>query len=195
MSLLTWPNLKLFCPATCTISLLDNLRMTRSEETGSVQASERPGSRWKLDLTWSARYNRDLAQIEAKIHEGRGRVNTWSLWHFARPIPRGLMTGTPTVLGNHAQGALQMQILTVSGNTFLPGDMFSVNGQLLQCVNCTGTGTLTVGFVPNLKAAVATDTVVVYTRPTAPFRLLNSVAIPYSPVASPGFSASFEEDV
>ncbi len=189
-----WPTSRVFYPNNCAPILIDNARVNVSEETGTIQTVERPGQRWRFNVGWAAKKNVDLASVHAKLAEGFGRVGTFEIFAFHRPVPLIPMTGVRTTVNAVPQGASEIQVAMPSGMNFSVGDWISINGQLLVVYASPKTGDVaTVRFSPRAKAAVPTGTTVFYNYARAEFRLLAPAEIKFEPKASRGFTATFEE--
>lgn len=195
MAIVIWPADKRFCPATMTIGLKGSVRLAASEETGDVQTAEVPGSKWMISATWPGRGADAQGAIEAIFAKIRGKVNRVALFHWGRQRPLNFSTGSITTTGNFAQGDTTLLLYAPTGQTFRPGEMIGILGQLFMIVDATGSGNLTVTVSPNLRAAVPSGTNIDYIRPTANFILTSdSVDLSIGPGGrGESFSASFME--
>ena len=181
MSLITWPS---FDVASCTLKLSTNQRVSASPFGGSEQAVDMLNDRWLLSLALPQNSHATAQKIEAFIGAMRGKTNTVNLYHFARPLPTGTARGATTKINTlAAQGASSIIVKNVSPSTgtLLAGDMLSAGTQLLMvATNCTAVaGVVTVPLVNRLRASLAVDVDVVWSSPTATFRLMDSSGIAY----------------
>lgn len=152
---------------------------------------------WTATMSLPPRTRANAAAIEAFLNSFRGLVQTVDLYHFARPIPRGTMRGTPTV-EVHWGGDSTIGILTTPGATLEAGDMIGASGRLLQvaehCV-ADGSGHLIAPIVNRLSKTVAAGGAVTWDKPTAAFRLMSPASVLHVPGYAEGVSLDFIEDV
>jgi hypothetical protein len=180
-SLGTWPSS--IVPMSARLMLQTNQRVNAAPGGGSEQVIDKLNDRWMCYLTLPVRRFSEAAAVEAFLASFRGQVNTVNLWHFARPTPGGTITGAPTVLGAHAQGASSLVVLTAVGATVEAGDLVGVGGLLLMATadaTADGVGALTIPLANRLRTALANGAAVTLTQPTAPFRLLSHSGVEYS---------------
>lgn len=175
--------------------LEDNIIVSRSPMTGSIQTMEFPGALWMVNLTLPAATHADRADVEG-FFAGLRRSNRLALWHLQRPEPRGTLRGTPTVgTGGAAWGATSIPISGAVGATILRGDLFGIRGQLVMAtapVTLSG-GTGTLAFSPPLRQAVTAGTSIVWDKPTTTFVLQEPFRARYEPGADPSVSISLVE--
>jgi hypothetical protein len=195
MSAITLP--AAFVPRTCQLTLVTNQRVGASPFGGSEQAIDLLNDRWTLSAELAQSKHANSAWREAFIGAMRGQVNTVSLWHFARPAPRGTVRGTLTLSANAAQGAASITVTgcSPSTGTLLAGDMLGVGGLLLMVQSdCTAVaGVITVPLSNRLRTAQLSGAAVTWDKPTAPFRLLSTSGVMYSPGAASTVSFDFGE--
>jgi hypothetical protein len=142
--------------------------------TKSTQTIEMPGARWVITLGWQ-----DLPMDIAPVFEGfiaslRGKSNRFTSHNFYRPIPRGTLRGTPTVVGSHSKGVSSISLQTTASATLLAGDFIGVNGELKMVradVTASGAGAMTVTVEPPLRNALSNAMPITWDRPTARFIL------------------------
>lgn len=175
--------------------LRTNVLVSPSPLSGSVDTLELPGARWVFGLDYDPAYFEEQAEREALWTEMGAQANRMALYHFARPVPRGTMRGSPTLSATAAAGATSLSISTTSGNTLLKGDMLGVGGQLVQVVAdaTAAAGVLTVSIRPALRAQVASGQPVTWDKPTSLFIPSGPVAIPYNGSMGEGFSVEMVE--
>ena len=189
-----------FVPNACTFVQSTNQRVSASPFGGSEQAIDLLNDRWKASMQLSAKTPDEGAWIEAFIGAMRGQVNTVDLYHFARPVPRGTIRGSLTLNANAAQGASSIQITgcSPSNGTFLGGDMMGVGGLLVMAAPGTYTasaGIVTVSITNRLRAAQSSGAVVTWNKPTAPFRLLSTSDVQFTPGQTQPVTFDFGEKI
>lgn len=197
----TWPDGRLFTPATATLRVVDNTqRAAESALTGDVQTTSLPGARWAWDFDFATDDLRQRAQVEAYLVRLSGRQHRVRLWDIKRPAPAGTINHTGVATSaSAAQFAEQLQLSGCgAGATLLAGDWFSVAGQLLMCVAdaaANGSGVMTVQHRHMLRQAVASGAPVTLHRPSALFiRTESGLALPRAAgKRQPGFSTQFVE--
>jgi hypothetical protein len=114
--------------------------------------------------------------LRALLLQLRGGANRLLIYDLAQPTFRGTGGGSPVVNGAGQSGGS----LAISGctpnvtNWALPGDKFSVNGELKMVVapaNTNASGQTTLTFEPVLRASPANGAPLTVTNPTAKFML------------------------
>ncbi len=188
MSTITYPSTRLFDPASFDFWLVESVRTSRSLLSGSVQTIALPGAKWNAIVTLRGGTPAEAAGREAWIASIRGGINLVSMWHLQRPEPRGTMRGSPTVATTAPAGATSIAI-TGTG-TLAAGDMLGINGQLVM-ITAWSTGFIDV--VPALRQQATAGTAIVWSKPSALFRLTSPVQSRYEPMWSPGPSLQLEE--
>ena len=167
------------------MALVPNNRAHSSPYTQSVQVIDLLGERWRLAFTLPVRTHAEGAAVEAYLARLLGMRHEVSLWHFARPVPRGTMRGTPTLASDATQGASSFAVTTTAGATLLAGDIFGLNGQLFMVAAdamADGAGAMTVTTVNRARAAISSGAGVTWDKPTANFRMTgDSVPVVYVP--------------
>lgn len=195
MSLITLP--AAFVPRTVALRMDTNQRVAASQFGGSEQARDLLNDRWIMDVSLPESAHADGAWREAFIASFRGQVNWVALHHFLRPEPRGTMRGTPVLVGTHAQGAAALSITGgTAGGTLLAGDMLGVGGLLVMVaadVTLDGSGAGAVQLVNRLRVAQSGGVSVVWSRPTANFRLIDYTGVSYAPGVASAPSFTFGE--
>ena len=186
------------CPVGYSFTVAPNKRAF----AGGLGAEEPPvdllEDRWMVSMTLDISQGVKAGQVEAYINRLSGGFNTTNLHHFSRPVPRGTATTSSGLTFNASKGADTVIITTSIGATLLPGDMLKVGTLLLQVSeSCTanGVGQLTVPLVNRLRVNLTAGAAVVLSSPTATFRLLQSVAMPYGPAYAEGVTLMFEEAI
>lgn len=193
MTVLTYPSTLVFHPAEFTPALDRNIERTRNPLTKRRKTVEHPGALWVFTLLYAPVTHEEAAELEAFWNELSDADNTLSLWHLARPMPRGTLQTNTTTAASASEGASALNLTADTGKTLLVGDMFSVvlassKVQLVQVVkNVTSVdGVMTaVSFVPPLVGAVNNGATVTVVKPTTTFDLEE----PYVPTRYVGGNA------
>jgi len=110
------------------------------------------------------------------------RQNRLTMHHQSHPEPYGTMRGSPVLSGAHSQGATTINIATTTGNTLAAGDMIGVTttaSYAVQLVRVVTGGTsaasvLSVVVEPALRASASNGAAVVWSRPAALWRRVES---------------------
>jgi hypothetical protein len=197
MSVITYPvatSPRVFTPRSFTAALQTTQRVHASPFGGSEQAVDLLNDRWLFSLELAPRTHDEAAQIEAFIGAMRGATNTTELHHFARPAPRGTISGTVTAQ-DAAQGASSIVLNATTGHTFKAGDLFGVSGLLLQvAADCTAaSGAITVPLVNRLRSAIVAGAAVTLSQPKASFRLMSAPRVQYVGGYAEGTALDFAE--
>ncbi|MDM0024072.1 hypothetical protein [Variovorax saccharolyticus] len=188
-----------FVPSTFALRSSTVQRAHSSPFGGSEQVVDLLNDRWMASMTLPPRTRDDAARIEAFIAAMRGMSNTADLWHFARPIPKGTMRGSPVLANPLFQADPNLSIGGLTpGWTLLPGDMIGCNGMLFQisavCV-ANGAGQMNALVVNRARKGAATGTAVTWDRPKVPFRLISTPSVQYVPGYAEGVALDFAEVV
>lgn len=170
MPTLTYPALSM-SPSSFMMQLKANTVTFRSPLNGAVQTGELPGAMWLGEIRYDSLSEADRRTLHAWLSQLRGMAGRFYLWDMAHPKPRGVATGTPLVNGGSQTGAtLVTDGWTASvTNILLPGDYFSVNGELKRVVSATnsnGTGQATITFEPPLRASPSDNAALTLVQPT-----------------------------
>lgn len=181
MTTLTWPTLTRSLPSQFEWSLVSNTQTFTSPLSGAIQTVEMPGARWAVSFGLNAMDATDAALWRAFTAKLRGQAGRFYLWNMARPAPRGVATGTPVVSGAGQTGnTLVTSGWTISTTGILKaGDFFNVNGELKLLVadaTSNGSGVATITFEPPLRSSPADLAVIATSKPTATFKLDESVS-------------------
>lgn len=185
-----------FSPRDFTMRLVTNQRSFSSPFGGSEQVVDLLNDRWSISLALPSSSSANAARIEAFVNAMRGMTNTCNLWHMQRPVPRGTMRGTPTVIATAPQGNAFFHIQTTAFATLLAGDMIGLNGLLLQISmdsTADSSGVLLVNIVNRLRKVCVAGLPVTWDKPTAPFRLMTNASVLYQPGYAEGVSLDFAE--
>lgn len=201
MSTIAYPSTDPFLLAEVTWSLQRNLTQRRNPLTRRRTTIEHVGALWAVTIVYPNNNHADAAQIEAFWNRASDADDVVSLWHMARPVPRGTLQSNTTTAASAAEGASTVNITATTGLTLLAGDMISLAltgaTQLVQVVAdvTSAAGVMTaVSFVPPLVGAVANGAAVVVDKPTALFRLEEPfVPAHYVPAFAPAFPVTLIE--
>lgn len=174
MTVLSWPLISRIAPGSVDWGYVSNTTVFTSPLSKSVQTIETPAVRWRVSFMLENLSQADSVLLEALLLQLRGASGRVALHHFARPSPRGTLTGTPLVKGAGQTGnSLLIDGCTV-GATLLAGDFIGVNGELKMLVaaaTASGSGEMTLFFEPPLRAAPADNAAITLVKPTATFKL------------------------
>lgn len=198
---ISYPDTRSFVPAEVAWSLQRNLTQRRNPLTRRRKTIEHVGALWAVTLTYSAHAHADMAAIEAFWNRASDAAEAVSLWHHARPMPRGTLQANTTTAASASAGASSVSIAATTGLTLFAGDMFSLAltgaTQLVQVVaDVTSVAGVmaSVSFVPPLVGDVANGAAVTVVKPTATFRLEESfVPAQYVPGYAPSFPVTLIE--
>jgi len=182
MTIQTFPTLtRMAAPRSIEWRIEANTQTFTSPLSGSVQTLELPGARWGVSFVFEDLPEADSVKLETFLAKMRGQAGRCYLYHFARPTPRGVATGTPLVKGANQTG----NTLVTDGwsnsitGILLAGDFFGVNGELKQLVedaNSNGSGEATLVFESPLRAKPADNAALTTSKPTSVFRLTSSMS-------------------
>ena len=190
-----WPTTMI--PSACSVALKKISVQFRSPLNGTLQAVEIPGERWTMALQLPARKLSNSGEAEALLAYLAGGQNQINCWHFARPRPRGTITGSPTVNGGAARGDTSMVLTTVAGYTLLAGDLFKAGNQLFQSrsdATADGGGSMTVYLVNRVRAAIANGAGVTLEQPKIAFVCVSDAnAVTYRPGVQESPAIDLEE--
>lgn len=169
----------------------------RSMLNGTPQNVELPGGRWALSLTLVPVGINSAGEIESLLNYLAGGVNTVYCWHFARPVPRGTMRGSPTVNGGVTRGATSIAITTQAGYTLKKGDMFGAGSQLFETfadATADGNGAITVQITNRVRATISNGAAVTWDRPKAQFACMaDTNPVAYSSMLQEAAALELEE--
>lgn len=156
MTIITMPTTPAFTVSR--FGLETNTQRFESSTTRAVQRVQLDGSRWIATYNLPSMKRDRAAAWQAFFLMLRGGANTFYGFDPDAVNPRGVGGGTPLVNGSSQTGSS----LNVDGcpasvtGWLLPGDYFSVNGELKMVtapVNTNGSGEATITFEPFLRTA------------------------------------------
>ncbi|MBU0752361.1 MAG: hypothetical protein KJ787_13895 [Gammaproteobacteria bacterium] len=174
MTAIAWPTLTRSAPRECEWRLKSNTVAFQSPLSGATQTVEFPGARWEVSFAMENLLEADTALLRAFMARLRGRAGRFTLHNFARPTPRGTISGTPLVKGAGQSGTTLLIDGCTVGTTLLAGDFIGVNGELKMVVadaTADGSGEMTLTLEPPLRASPADNATITTNQPTATFML------------------------
>lgn len=197
MTTITWPTGLRATGFQLTLAAVQ--RAHASPFGGSEQVVDLLNDRWHVSMDLPPALRENGGQIEGFIASMRGGTNVVSLWHMARPAPKGTMRGTPITIGTHAQGAATVNISTsTAGETLKQGDMIGIAGLLLMvaadCVS-DGSGVMACPIANRLRTGLTMGSAVTWNAPAASFRLAGSPGVGYAPGVANAVSLDFVEAI
>lgn len=201
MATLTYPDTTLaankhWAPDQFEAELRSNVLVSTSALTGAMQTVQVPGTRWIFRLTYGNASAAEQAEREAFYAELEGMANRVSLFHCARPKPRGTRQTNTTLSSSSAVGATTLEMAATTGQTLLKGDMVGVGGQLFQVIAdaTAASSVLTVSVRPAVRAALSNEAAVNLVRPAANFMLTSAgISVPYAGPTGGGFMVEFAQ--
>lgn len=170
-----------------------------------AQALEIGAPLWLADFSVIPVYEAGAGLWKTTLLKLQGQVNQFEMWDLRRPVPLGTMRGSMTLGSAAASGATALVIsggVGQAGKTLLEGDMLQLgSGETQQVVmvmdpaTADGSGDIAVTIQPPLRNAFSLGETVVWERPKALFRRLESESSwEYAPLVTRGFALSFIED-
>ncbi len=205
MTTYAWPTTRAFMPLQADLWLLNTDVVERSVLGGGQQTSGQPGAHWQMALSFPedrSDRRQELLGFLRKLNGKEHRVSLWDMRKFGLADAAGYPAGTIATTGVQVKTTVaQFGIALVlkgcgASATLLPGDMFAVNGQLIE--NCElatadGLGDMTVLVPSRLRAQAAANAAVTLIRPTALFVLADSFHAPRTKAMYESFTVEFEE--
>jgi hypothetical protein len=183
-------------PNAFTLDLSVNQRVHSSPFGGSEQVIDLLNDRWLISMSIPPTTKiAKAAAVAAFLGAMRGQTNIVNLYNMRQPQPRGTMRGSPLCQAA-SQGASQIVISGLLGDTLKAGDMLGISGMLLQVAEdatANGSGFITTKLVNRLRAAITSGVAVTWDKPTAPFRLISKTAVQYLPGYADSVSMDFAE--
>ena len=158
-----------------------NTQRFESPLTKAVQRVKLAGDRWILTGELPPMKRDKAALWQAFFLNLEGGSNTFNAYDPDAIYPRGAaqtMPGTPLVKGAGQTGSSLLVDGCPAGVTgwLLPGDYFSVNGELKMVtgqVNTNGSGEATIAFKPRLRNAPPDNAALTLIRPTCEMVLVD----------------------
>ncbi|MFA9204954.1 MAG: hypothetical protein ACEQSH_00700 [Bacteroidia bacterium] len=150
-----WPTANVWAP----LSVIGKQTHTRSLT----------GKRWMCSFTLRAATWRERAAVGAFLDSLEQGGNRLSMWHLARPLPYGTITGSPTIASALSIGDKTAIIQTDPGMTVVAGDLLGVAGQLIKAetdATANGSGVLTMPLVHGVRKAATVGAAVTVERPS-----------------------------
>lgn len=187
MTTYAWPYTRPFMALQADMWLEGTDVTERSVLGGGQQTTGRPGAHWRMVMSLPAdqpAYRQELLGFLRKLNGKEHRVSLWDFRKFGVANAHGSPAGTIATSGvavktTVAQFGISLVLKNCgAGATLNAGDMWSVNGQLIE--NCelataNGSGEMTVLVPQRLRAQALADAAVTLVRPTALFVLASEV--------------------
>lgn len=163
----TWPD-SLY-PAGLEWRLMKAGTQFRSPFTGSLQSVDFVGEYWSVRMQLKGEgWRRQFSPLlEATLGYLAGGVNQVDVFHWVRPVPRGTLSGSPTVQTTTARGQTQLLVTTTTGFTLLTGDLIKAGTQVFMVrADCTAAASLlTVPLVNRIRGVINSGSAVTWNRP------------------------------
>lgn len=176
----TWPST--WAPSEFDMRVVPNERAFDGFYAGQTQTLDLLGEYWKASVELPPCYADMAAEREAFFALLEGRGNVLQMWHWKRPVPRGTISGTPTVSGAVSQLARTINIQTAAGATLLAGDLIGFNGQVSMvrvAATANGSGLMSnVDIWPRARAVVADGAAITLVKPLVRFMLTDAEGVP-----------------
>lgn len=163
---------------TCRWGLETNSQTFTSPFTKSTQRVALSGSRWFTTISLPTMKRAHAAEWQAFFYRLEGMANTFNAYDPDARTPRGQAGGTPLVKGASQTGS-SIDVDGCPNNIvgwLLPGDYFSVNGELkmvTEIVSTDGSGEATINFKPALRNSPADNTALTLENPTCEMALVD----------------------
>lgn len=144
---------------------------------GSTQVIERPGARWRCEMQWTAMTPSDARVMSAWLASMRGAARRVRMGPPQYRGPQGTARGVLTVSGANQTGAALSIAGATAGATLLPGDYIEAGEELKMVVAssvATSGGAMVVSIEPPLRFSPPNGSLVIWDRPQAYFRLVQS---------------------
>lgn len=170
-----WP--PTWAPSVFELRLVPNQRTFVGPYTPMIQVIDLLGERWALRFDLPPSTSEELsAAREAFFDRLKGAANAFSIHHFMSPYPRGTLRSNTTLAAAADPLADTLALHATTGETLLPGDMLSVNSQLMRVMAKAAAvaNVLTVEVQGRARTALTQGSAVVLIRPTANFILRNA---------------------
>lgn len=205
MTIYAWPDTQPFKPEQADMWLLNTDVVERSVLGGGQQTSGQPGAHWMMALTFPQdRSDRRqvLLGFLRKLNGKEHRVSLWDMRKFSTGNVHGYPSGTIATTGVQVKTTVAQFGIALAlkgcgaGATLLAGDMFSVNGQLIEnpeLATADGAGDMTVLVPQRLRAQAAATAAVTLIKPTALFVVADSFHGPRTSAMYEPFTVEFEE--
>lgn len=184
MTTYAWPTRDGFTPAAFDLWMIDNDMVTRSVLGGGQQTSGVPGGHWRAAMNFPASGDpaarQDLLGFLRGLNGKEHRVQLWDMRKVGLNDVAGYPLGTINTSGVKIKTTVAQFGTSVvfkscgNGATLKPGDMWSVNGQLVENnATCTadGSGDMTVSVPCRLRAQASADAAITLAQPVGLFVL------------------------
>ncbi len=200
-----WPSGQAYLAQQVDMWLENTDLVERSVLGGGQQTSGQPGAHWQMSMMFpkdTSERRQDLLGFLRKLNGKEHRVSLWDMRKFGIGGAHGAPAGTINTVGVAVKATVAQFGTSVvlkgcgAGATLNTGDMFSINGQLLE--NCelataNGSGDMTVLIPTRLRSTALADAPVTLIKPTALFVLADVFHGPRSMPLYEPFTIEFEE--
>lgn len=165
-----------FVPSSETWGFESDVRRFVSDLDGSVQTASLSGGKWVADLSFRNLTKARAAQLKAFLMAREGGAVTF----YLSPSLAAPLGGVGALTVGRVNGANQLGASLITDGwanstlTFKAGDHFEVNGEfkmITQDFTSSGTGTGTINFKPNLRAAPPDNAQIIHQDPVCRMRL------------------------
>lgn len=204
MSEYAWPGTAPFLTKQTDMWLENTDVVERSVFGGGQQTSGQPGAHWQMSLLFPKDHSAARLQLAGFLRKLNGKEHRALLWDFRKfglgghGYPAGTINTTGVqVKTSKAQFGITLDLKNCGADaTLLPGDMWSVNGQLVE--NCElatadGAGDMTVLVPHRLRATALANAAITLIRPTAKFVLSGNFHLPRDSAMYDEMAVDFEE--
>lgn len=172
----------------------------------SSQSVEVSSPLWITTISSPPQYEATSGAWQAFLMSIRGQTNQVAMWNLARPLPLGTMRGTMTLNSSAAAGATTLSITSGSGQaskTLVAGDFLQLGSSTTQQMVMViadavadVNGLISVNIEPPMRNAFSAGASVVWDKPKALFRRVDSKSSwDYDAHMAGSFSLSFIEDI
>ena len=205
MSVKTWGTGRAFDVAELDMWLENTDVTVRSLLGGGQQTSGVPGAHWQAAMSFpqdSSSNRLELLAFFRSLNGKEHRIALWDLRKFSAAGVQGSPAGTINTTGvtvntTAAQFASSVQLAGCGNTKTLSfGDMFSINGQLIECCELATSdagGLMTVSVPQRLRATATAGAAVTLVKPTALFVLSAPFHGPRSSAFYEPFAIDLEE--
>lgn len=205
MTTYAWPARAGFFPQSLDMWMLDNDIITRSVLGGGQQTGGVPGGHWRAAFMFSkdnSDRRQDLLGFLRGLNGKEHRVALYDMRKFSAAGVQGSPGGTINTSGvtlnaTAGQWATSVQLAGCGNATTLkPGDMLSINGQLIEnpeLATASAGGLMTVRVPHRLRRTAVAATPVTLVKPTALFVLAEPFHGPRIKPWYEDFAVEFEE--
>lgn len=185
MATFAWPTDRLVQPQTLSWGEMRKIRSSGSSPLGGDdQTSEVAYShRWRADIVLPPTPSfAERAYQEAWLSRLKSGANRTTFHHFQHPAPYGSVRGSPYVASAYAQGVTSITIVAPTGGGLKAGDMMGITTTATYAIQLVRImvdiepveNAMTVLFEPALRASTYGGAPVIWDKPAALFKLMDS---------------------